>query len=250
MKLVGTFLILLFMYSLQAQIDYEFLSQDFLYAVRVEDDFSEIQTQLAEVTKDELIASLDSENKKKSFWLNIYNAFIQIKAKENPAMIKESRNEFFSEDWIRIAGNELSFDDIEHGMLRHSNWKYGMGYIGAWFPGNFEKSLRVEEVDYRIHFALNCGAKGCPPIAFYKAEKLDEQLEMAAAGFLQLNATFNEAENIVEVSKILSWFKGDFGGTDGILEKLKHFEVIPKDSKPKIKYLEYDWTVSLSNYIE
>lgn len=233
-----------------AQTNFEVLSQDFLYAVRVEDDFGDIQAQLAEASERDLINSLNSENKKKSFWLNIYNAFIQIKAKANPEMIKESRDDFFSKDWISIAGQDLSFDDIEHGMLRHSNWKYGMGYIGAWFPGSFEKSLRVEEVDYRIHFALNCGAKGCPPIAFYKAEKLDEQLETAAAGFLELNSYYKEDENIVEVSKILSWFKGDFGGTDGILEKLKHFNVIPENSKPKIKYLDYDWTVSLSNYIE
>ena len=28
-----------------------------------------------------------------------------------------------------IAGRTLCLDDIEHGLLRHSKWKYGMGYI-------------------------------------------------------------------------------------------------------------------------
>lgn len=98
-------------------------------------------------------------------------------------MIKESRNDFFSKKWIIVANNEKSFDDIEHGMIRNSQWKYGMGYLGAWFPSKFEKSLRVNQVDYRIHFALNCGSAGCPPIAFYKSDKLDEQLTTATAVF-------------------------------------------------------------------
>ena len=236
--------------SMYAQTDFELLSQDFLYAVRVGDNYDKLEADLATVLPEDLKASLSTENKKKAFWLNLYNAYIQIKAKAHPEMIKESRGSFFSEEWITIAGKEMSFDDIEHGMLRHSQWKYGMGYIGAWFPGSFEKDLRVDEVDYRIHFALNCGAKGCPPIAYYQADRLDENLEMAASGFLSLNSNYNEEENIVEVSKILSWFKGDFGGTDGTIEKLKHFEIIPADSKPKIKYLEYDWTLSLNNYID
>ena len=231
-------------------LNYETLSQDFLYAVRVDDNSALYQKQLKEVSLEDLQYSLNSEAKKKAFWLNIYNAYIQIKAKANPNMIKESRDDFFSREWIVIAGEDLSFDDIEHGMLRHSQWKYGMGYIGAWFPKNFEKSLRVNQVDYRIHFALNCGAAGCPPIAYYEGDNLNEQLDIATQGFMQLNSTFNEKKNTVEVSKILSWFKGDFGGTSGILDLLKSYAIVPKETYPKILYKEYDWTLSLSNYIE
>jgi hypothetical protein len=231
-------------------INYEELSQDFLYAVRVEDDHSSIALQLSQAKESDLVNSLNSEAKKKAFWLNIYNAFIQIKAKAYPGIIQESRNDFFTNSWIKIAGYDMSFDDIEHGMLRNSQWKYGMGYIGAWFPREFEKSLRVNEIDYRIHFALNCGAAGCPPIAFYSADKLDEQLDIATQGFMELNTLYNRNKNTVEVSKILSWFKGDFGGNSGILDLLKSTNLVEQESNPKLLFKEYDWTLSIGNYIE
>lgn len=231
-------------------LDYELVSQDLLYSVRAEEDASILIQQLENVSIQDLSFSLNTEAKKKAFWLNIYNAFIQIKAKENPSMIAESRKDFFTNDWIRIAGEDLSFDDMEHGILRRSQWKFGMGYISKWFPNSFEKAFRVAELDNRIHFALNCGASGCPPIAFYTAAKIDEQLDLATQGFLQLNTSFDWNKNTVEVSKILSWFKGDFAGRSGILKLLKSYNLIPNGAYPKLSYKEYDWTLSLSNYIE
>ena len=40
----------------------------------------------------------------------------------------------------------------------------------------------VESVDPRIHFALVCGAKSCPPIKLYTPENLDEGLDAAGVG--------------------------------------------------------------------
>ena len=37
----------------------------------------------------------------------------------------------------------------------------------------------VEKVDPRIHFALVCGAKSCPPIKLYTPENLEEALDSA-----------------------------------------------------------------------
>lgn len=67
-------------------------------------------------------------------------------------------------------------------------------------------------MDYRTHFALNCGAKSCPPIAFYKPEELNEQLDMAMKVYLQNETTYNQAKNIVELPAIMGWFRRDFGG--------------------------------------
>lgn len=41
----------------------------------------------------------------------------------------------------------------------------------------------VDPVDPRIHFALVCGAKSCPPIKLYSADNLDEGLGGAAEAF-------------------------------------------------------------------
>ncbi len=40
-------------------------------------------------------------------------------------------------------------------------------------------------MDKRIHFALVCGAKSCPPIRVYTPEELDEGLDAAAAAFCE-----------------------------------------------------------------
>ncbi|MGB1247571.1 MAG: DUF547 domain-containing protein, partial [Chitinophagales bacterium] len=204
----------------------------------------------ANFEKKELKKELITESEKKAFWLNIYNAYIQIKAKENPSMLADSRNDFFGKKWINIAGKEMSFDLIEHGIIRSSKIKWSLGYIDKWFPSKFEQQFRLDSVDYRIHFALNCGAKGCPPIAFYTPENLEEQLNTATASFLQLETNYNVAENEVTVSKIMQWFNGDFGGKVGIKSILEQYEITPENSNPKIIYQDYDWTIALQNYVK
>jgi Protein of unknown function, DUF547 len=43
----------------------------------------------------------------------------------------------------------------------------------------------VQPMDKRIHFALVCGAKSCPPIRVYMPDELDEGLDAAAAAFCE-----------------------------------------------------------------
>jgi hypothetical protein len=111
-----------------------------------------------------------------------------------------------------------------------------------------EKQLRLVKKDYRIHFALNCGAKSCPPIAFYDDEKLEEQLNLAEKAFVKNDAVYDENRNTVEVSKIFSWFRGDFGGKKGIRQLLVKHEVIPAGKKVKLKFKVYDWSLALKAF--
>ena len=103
-------------------------------------------------------------------------------------------------------------DDIEHGILRRSKVKWSFGYFNKLFPSAFEKKHRVDTLDYRIHFSLNCGATSCPPIAFYKPEQLDKQLEVATKVYLSGEAAYNEADNTVALPALMGWFRGVFGG--------------------------------------
>ena len=130
--------------------------------------------------------------------------------------------------------------------------KISMGHINKidWFVNDFEKQFRLEEVDFRIHFALNCGAASCPPIAFYSAENIDKELDMATASYLESDVEYYKAENKVVVSKLFQWFIADFGGKSGIIQILKKYGVIPASENPKISYKPYDWTLSLENYID
>jgi len=66
----------------------------------------------------------------------------------------------------------------------------------------------------RIHFALNCGARSCPPIRVYAAAKLETQLNTAARSFCSQEVRLTEDKSAVEMSKILMWYRSDFGSDD------------------------------------
>ncbi len=144
--------------------------------------------------------------------MNIYNAYYQIIAIEE----KLKPPKIFSSKAIYFSDASFSLDDVEHGILRKYRWKYSFGYLPQFFPKKIIKQLAVEQIDCRIHFALNSGAKSCPPIAFYKYDKIDEQLDVATRSFLKSETGFDDQNKTVYVTKIMQWFKSAFGGTEGI----------------------------------
>ena len=147
-----------------------------------------------------------------------------------------------------VAGKIFSLDKIEHGILRRSKIKWSLGYFSKLFPKKTEKNLRVDKLDYRIHFALNCGAKSCPPIAFYNPENINTQLDAAATAYLTAEAEYDAATNVLKLPAILSWFRRDFGGKQKMIELLKSKQLLNADVNPKIKFKKYDWTLYLNNY--
>ncbi len=79
----------------------------------------------------------------------------------------------------------------------------------------------------------------------FTAEGVGEQLEQATRGYLLAESDFDETANLVHVPRILSWFRGDFGGKTGILELLRQHGVIPDEAEPEIQFGGYDWTLAL-----
>ena len=231
----------------QEKADYIKISQDLLYAVKTDELVDSLLQQLSYAQVEELQAQLKTDAERKAFWLNIYNAFTQIGLKDDPEAYKH-RNKFFSKKFISIAGKNLSLDDVEHGILRRSKWKYSLGHFNKPFKSKFERQFRVDKLDYRIHFALNCGAKSCPPIAFYKPEQIDKQLDLATKAYLKNEVLFNGKDLMVELPAILSWFRGDFGGKKGIIRLLHQQQIVPDNVNPGIKWKKYDWTLSLKAF--
>lgn len=135
---------------------------------------------------------------------------------------------------------------IEHGILRRSKIKLSLGYLNKPFPKEIEKKLRVEELDYRIHFALNCGAKSCPAIASYNATQIDDQLELSTHSYLSQEVEIKNNE--VWIPKLFLWFKNDFGRKKGTYKILNKYKLIEPNSKPKIHYKEYNWDIYLNHY--
>jgi len=68
-----------------------------------------------------------------------------------------------------IGGYTYSLNDIENGILR-SNRK-ALGAFRKPFGKNDPRlKVALKRVEPKIHFALVCGAKSCPPIKTYTAK--------------------------------------------------------------------------------
>lgn len=221
------------------------LSERLLLAVKLQQDSSDLEYILAQGDRAQFFTQLTSSEAKKAFWINIYNAFFQILRKREG----KQKPEIYRERLFTIAGQLFSLDDVEHGVLRRFRYKYSLGYLANPFAAKFIKDLAVSEVDFRIHFALNCGAKSCPPIAFYSEAKIEEQLEMATMSFLESETTAFPEKKEVHISTLFKWFLGDFGGTKGIRNILK--EKLNIDSRGyRLVFTPYSWDEQLDNYSE
>lgn len=168
-----------------------------------------------------------------AFYVNAYNAWtIKLILTRYPDIksIKDLGSIFKSpwkKKFVHIDGRITTLDEIEHGILR---------------PG-FK--------DPRVHFAVNCASRGCPPLLSqpYTGKDLDRQLDGAAAQFIN-NPEFNRIQgNTLYASKIFKWFSEDFN-EDAVAFFTKYAEgnlkaALKQNSKNlKIKYLDYDWSLN------
>lgn len=111
--------------------------------------------------------------------------------------------------------------------------------------------LRPVFGDPRVHFAINCASRSCPPLLSesYRRETLNEQLDAVTKAFLN-DTRFNYLEgNTLYISRIFKWFAVDFDN-DPIGFFLKYAsqdlkrQLEVKKETIKIKYLKYDWSLN------
>lgn len=156
------------------------------------------------------LSLLTNDTEKKAFWINVYNGLTSywiIEKGIQKSMLERPFLTFFSK--ITIGGFSFSLNDIEHGILRNNqNTPYKIWR--QFSDKDARNQFKVKQLDYRIHFALNCGAKSCPAIAHYNAENLDAQLQLAEEDFLAQGFLINEAKKTISCSKIFKFYKKDF----------------------------------------
>lgn len=186
-----------------------------------------------------------------AFWINLYNVLVMhgnvIAPPENSP---ESRQRFFGGGVsYRVGQFDLSLDDIEHGILRRSPKGDARGFDETLFDA-FDIRNRPP-FDNRIHFAINCGARSCPPVKIFKSATLDADLSAAAAAFCGSEIAMED--NVVTVSRLFMWYRTDFclDETDdrGLVHSLASFlpDTAPlKDqllsaSAPRVEFAAYDW---------
>ncbi|MFK8162124.1 MAG: DUF547 domain-containing protein [Lewinella sp.] len=220
------------------------LSEQLLLTVKKQQDTAALQKEMANIPLPVLKTELMDDDRKKAFWLNVYNAYYQIlRIKKNM-----DKPDIYRKRAFTIAGEPFSLDDVEHGILRKFRYKYSLGYLANPFTSRLIKGLAVEELDYRIHFALNCGAKSCPPIAFYKVKNINSQLDLATQAFLEGETKYNDDKKVVHTTALFQWFAGDFGGKKGI-RKIYQQQLGKDISAYSIKYKEYSWEDDLGNFV-
>ncbi|WP_372683576.1 DUF547 domain-containing protein [Desulfosarcina sp.] len=168
-----------------------------------------------------------------AFYVNAYNAWtIKLILSRYPDIrsIKDLGS-LFSSPWkktiARIDGDLLTLDQIEHDILR--------------------KRFK----DPRVHFAVNCASKSCPPLQGepFEASHLNDQLNQAAKAFIN-TPRFNRLDgNTLWVSKIFDWFPEDFDGD--VIGYFIEFADVPmreqlekNKGRIKVKYLDYDWSLN------
>ncbi len=220
------------------------LSEQLLLQVKLQQSTLEHKKQLENISFKNLIQQLNSDDKKKAFWINIYNAYYLILRKE----LQLNKPAIYTKKAFKIAGKVFSLDDVEHGILRKYRYKYSLGFFRDFFTKRLIKELAVDRIDYRIHFSLNCGAESCPPIAFYNVSKIDSQLNMATQSFLESETDYDEEKKVVLTTRLFQWFLGDFGGIKGI--KTIYKNQMNKDiSDYNIKFKPYSWEDHLDNFV-
>ncbi|MCY4399994.1 MAG: VTT domain-containing protein [Gemmatimonadetes bacterium] len=184
-----------------------------------------------------------------AFWINAYNACMLKRVIEHYPIRKAGGlqrlknaaagrpdnsvwqiSDVFTGDHCPVAGKVRSLDEIEHEIIRP------MG-------------------DPRIHFAINCAARSCPPLIdrAYEGHSLEDQLDARVRAFVQDPAHFRvvmgQSPETVQVNRVLEWFQEDFGGVEGIRSFLAGFaegdagEAL-LSSAAELEFLDYDWTLN------
>jgi hypothetical protein len=192
-------------------------------------------------------ATLEGRAERTAFWINLFNALV-IDAVVTFG-VRESIREtpgFFRRAAYRVGPHRFALDEIEHGLLR-ANRPQHPRLPPPFRPGDSRARLGPGVLDPRIHFALNCGTRSCPPVAFYEASRLDEQLDAAASSFI--NA---EGVRIVDgeavISPLFEFYCDDFGGPDGIVSWLMRYVTDERCrhllTRGRTRPADYDWSLN------
>lgn len=167
----------------------------------------------------------------RAYWINLYNA-LTVKLVLDHYPVKSIRD--IGPLWgpwgkkrIRVEGERLSLNDIEHRILRPI-WR-----------------------DPRIHYAVNCAAIGCPNLQkqAFTAINAERLLTRGARAYVNHERGASIEEGRLIVSSIYTWFHEDFGNTDaGVIRHLRDYAEPALASAltqtTKIAGDHYDWSLN------
>ena len=181
---------------------------------------------------------------RQAFLINLYNAAMIQKILQRYPNIDSVWdfgrifNHPFKDRFVELFGERMSLDDIEHRRLRGN-------------PALF---------DPRVHFAVNCASKGCPPLrpTAFNGSSLDAALDEQASIFLsdRTKNGMNQITNRLVLSPIFDWYAEDFGEPErqGELAYLSRYaDSLGLDDDAvralnegsiNIQWSDYDWSLN------
>jgi len=66
---------------------------------------------------------------------------------------------------------------------------------------------------------------------------VDDDLGGVTARYLDATVVYDDGSDVARVPRVFLWYRGDFGGPDGVRELLAEHEVLPEDAKPRLSYV-------------
>lgn len=167
-----------------------------------------------------------------AYWVNLYNSLIiQLILREGiPDSIRDIRPGLggwlaggpWAAPQVEVAGQRLSFNDIEHRILRPL---FG---------------------DARLHFVLNCASIGCPdlPPAPLTAAQLEAQLAQAAVRFLNHPRAAQARDGQLWLSSLFDWYGDDFGPDPRArIAYINRYRTEPLPAQLPVRF-HYDWSLN------
>ena len=163
-----------------------------------------------------------SKSDQLAFWINAYNAFT-IDLIVNNYPLKSIQGLDGGKPWdvkrINIGGKKYSLNNIENDIIR------------------------PQFKDARIHFAVNCAAKSCPPIlngAFF-GKTLDTQLDDVTKKFINNKKYQTISSSNITLSKIFDWYAVDFGE---IVTFMNKYSTVKVNKNAQVTSREYNWALN------
>ena len=171
-----------------------------------------------------------SENKKKAFWINAYNAYtiylilraIHTEKIKSITDIKQEGKTAWKISFAKVGGKTYTLDYIEHEILR--------------------KTL----FDPKIHVGVNCASSSCPKISncAFTEENVEAELSRLMKDFINDTSKNKLSKKKVQISSIFNWFKDDFTKKGSLIDYLNKYSTTKISPNAKISYLKYDWTLN------
>lgn len=185
-----------------------------------------------------------------AFWSNLYNALILHCLCKKPlrgSLLRHLR--LFDRIAYRVGGEDFPLNLIEHGLLRANRRPpYRPRHM---LKGSDPRlAFAPSRLDPRIHFALNCGARSCPPIRSYEPARLDEQLELSTRAYLEQESEVDPPTRRVTLPRLMRLYRSDFGSRQEQLEFAAGYvpaiAELPErdDGARRVRYGRFDWTVT------